>query len=349
MNTARKHPWRALVINAVLVALAFSLLGMVIWKNREQLRAVLGRSLDPRLVALAFATYMVSLVLTFVRWFWLVRVVEPTFKFRSAVVLGFIGNVFNLVIPGAVGGDFIKAAFLLRMRIKKTQAVATMVIDRILGLLGLFVLAGVGGALAWPIAGPQVRTLIVAAWVFLACGFLALAAVFSQSLTRRYPGLLTGHGTLSLVLVELKALSTTYRSRLGVVVAGLLISIVGHALNVLAFYTVSRTLFPSRLPSVAQHFLMVPLTLFTMAVPLPFGALGLTEEASEQLFGLVAHPGGALAMMAFRILMYAGALVGACVYLANLREVRGLTDSAHHLEDELIEGDLGPEADALRS
>ena len=110
-----------------------------------------------------------------------------------------------------------------------------------------------------------------------------------------------------------------------------------HALFVLAFYLVSRTLFPTRLPSLGQHFLMVPLTLFTTAVPLPFGALGLSEQVSEQLFKLVGHPGGALAMMGFRVLMYAGGLVSACVYLANLRQVRGLTETAEHLEEDLLE------------
>ena len=54
------------------------------------------------------------------------------------MLLGFIGVVFNLVIPGAVGGDLIKAAYLVRMHIKKTQAIASMVIDRIVGLLALF-------------------------------------------------------------------------------------------------------------------------------------------------------------------------------------------------------------------
>ena len=68
------------------------------------------------------------------------------------------------MIPGAVGGDLIKAAYLVRMRIKKTQAIASMVIDRILGLLGLFMLATIAGALVWSTAPPDVRRLIVAAW-----------------------------------------------------------------------------------------------------------------------------------------------------------------------------------------
>ena len=45
-------------------------------------------------------------------------------------------------------------------------------------------------------------------------------------------------------------------------------------------------------------------------------------------------------MMGFRLVMYGGGLVGACVYLANLNEVRSLTASAEHLEDEIREGEL---------
>jgi hypothetical protein len=92
--------------------------------------------------------------------------------------------------------------------------------------------------------------------------------------------------------------------------------------------------------TLAEHFLMAPLTLFSMAVPLPFGALGLSEGVADQLFKLVKHPSGFLAMMGFRVVMYGGALVGAIVYLAKLQEVRGLTTAAHQIEEELIEGDL---------
>ena len=76
--------------------------------------------------------------------------------------------------------------------------------------------------------------------------------------------------------------------------------------------------------TLAQHFLMVPLTLFTMVVPLPFGALGLSEGVGDQV-GNSSGTRGALAMLGFRVLMYACGLISACVYLANLREVRSLT------------------------
>ena len=341
MTRPKKNPVRSLLVNLLLVAVAFGLLGLTVYQKREKLHEVLSRPIDTRLFVLAFVFYLLAINVSFLRWYLLVRVIEPRLTLRASVLLGFIGNVFNLVIPGAVGGDFVKAAYLVRMDINRTQAVASMVIDRIVGLLGLFVLAGVAGAFAWPLATKgEVKVLIVLVWMAVVTGLGVLAAIFNQSLTKRFPALLEGHGRVAGVLRELKVMSATYRRRLGLVAGMLGLSMCVHFLLVIAFYIVSRAIFGEDLPSFAQHVLMVPLTLFTTAVPIPFGALGVSEQVSDQLFQMVRHPGGALAMMAFRVLMYAGGAVSALVYVANLKKVRGLTDSAAELEAELAEGEL---------
>ena len=340
MAKPKKNPFRSLLINVALVGCALGLLGFTIWQNRTKIGEVLEQGLDPRYFAVAFLVYLLGLVLTFGRWYMLVRVVEPRFTLGAAFRLGFIGNVFNLVIPGAVGGDFIKAAYLVRMDINRTQAVASMVIDRILGLLGLFLLAGVAGLFAWPMAGPQVRLLIGIVWGAVGAGLMVLFAIFNQSLTRNFPALLEGHGKVAGILRELRVMSETYRRRLDLVAGVLLASSGIHCLFVVAFYIVSRAIFPSLVPGFGQHLLIVPLTLFTTAVPLPFGALGLSEQIGAQLFKMVNHPGGALAMMGFRVLMYAGGLVSVLIYLANIKQVRALTETAEELKEELSEDTL---------
>ncbi len=328
MTNPTRHSRVGLVVNVALVMLAFGLLGLVVWQNGTEIRKVFSRPLDLRLLACALVIYLTSTIGTFVRWYFLVRVIEPTFRMSSTLVLGAIGMVFNLVIPGAVGGDLIKAAYLVRMRIRRTQAVASMVIDRILGLLALFILAAIAGAFAWGMATSDVKKLIVVDWAAMILGVLVLAAIFAQLLTRFWPSVAASHTRLGLIVSELREMSTTYRGRLDVIIGCGALSVLTHALNVLAFYLVGRMLYPEMTTTLAQHFLMVPLTLVTMAVPLPFGALGLSEEVGKELFNLVGHPGGALAMMGFRVLMYTGGLLGACVYLANLKEVRALTAGA---------------------
>jgi len=341
MTQPKRHSRLGLVVNLALVALAFGLLALVIRQKSDKIQEVFSRQLDLRWLVAGEAIFLTALVSTFIRWYLLVRVIEPKFTFRAALLLGFIGNVFNLVIPGAVGGDLIKAAYLVRMQIKKTQAVASMVIDRILGLLGLFVLASMAGVFAWSAAPTDVRRLIVAAWTALAVGTIVLVVIFSQVLSRTFPQLMTNRSRLGLIASELREMSRTYRGRLDVVAKALVLATFNHGLNVVAFYLVGLMLYGEDMTTtLAQHFLMVPLTLFTMAAPIPFGALGLTEEVGEQLLKLVGHPSGALAMIGFRVIMYGSGLVGACVYLAKLNEVRELTASAHEIEQELSEGTL---------
>jgi uncharacterized protein (TIRG00374 family) len=324
------------IVHTLLAGLAVGLLSLVFWQNRDTIRDVLGRRLDLRLLGLGFLITQVSLLISFFRWFILVRVVEPRLTIRATMLLGFVGYVFNLLIPGAVGGDLVKAAYLSRMQIKKTQAVASMLIDRMLGLLGLSLLAAIAGVLAWQSATPAVRGLIAATWSCLGLGVILFAAVFGDALPRLLPGQLGARrGRPSTIITELKATSTTYRRRLDVVLAGLGLSVISHGLNVLVLFIIGKMLFSTRMTTtLGQHFLMGPLTFFTMAVPLPFGALGFTEEVGGQLFKLVGHPSGAMTIMGLRVLMLACGLEGACVYLANLNEVRALTALARRLDVE---------------
>lgn len=323
--TAPRRSGRSIAINAILTVLALGLLAWTVRRNGPKLREVWSRSPDWRLFAAALLVYVVALLVTFFRWFTLVKALGLPFRIQDAFRLGFIGNVFNLVIPGAVGGDVIKAAFLCREQEHKTQAVASMVIDRALGLLGLFALASAIGAFEWAGASPYVRRVIAFAWVMVVCGVIGLCVLFSPALFRPLLTRLNPQGKLAKGLSELIAMASAYRDRLGVIAIGLALAMSGHALFVLAFTLANRGLFGSEAPGLASHFVVVPLILFSMAIPMPFGALGVSEQFSQTLFAdLLGFSGGAIAMLGFRVVMYAGGLVSVLVYLANLSQVRSL-------------------------
>lgn len=318
---------KARIINAALVVLAFALLGWTIWMNRERIREVLATRPDFARLTLAFGLYMTALVLTFVRWHRLVRALRLPFLLRDAMRLGFVGNVFNLVIPGAVGGDLIKAAFLCREQARKTQAVASMVIDRGVGLLGLFLLAGVAGLFELRSGLGEVKTLVGLAWLAVAVGVLGLAVLFTPALYRPLERFFAGRGRIESVFHELVLMASAYRSRMGVVVAATLMAMASHTLFVLAFTCVDQALYGAAAPSVGRHLVIVPLVLFTTAVPLPFGALGLSEIASGALFDVVRFPNGAVVMMGYRVVMYVAGAVSALVYLANAGQVKSLRET----------------------
>jgi len=325
------RPGRASAI--LRVVLAFGLLGLVIALNRDQVRSVLHRRPDGALFALGFGLYLSGLMLAFLRWYLLVRVLAMPFRVRDALRLGFIGTLFNLVIPGAVGGDVVKAAYLCREQERKAQAVATIVVDRILGLLGLFGLAGVAGLLYWGTLDLGAKRLVVIVWVLIGVG-LALLAVATSPAVHRRPARSARKEKRRAELAEAAA---AYRGHPGALTLALWMATATHGLNVLAFFAADAALFRP-VPTLAEHCVIVPLVLFSTAVPLPLAALGLSEGVSASLFRLAHFDGGAVAMMGFRVLQYAGAILAAFVYLPNRGRVRTLIREADIPEIEPVPG-----------
>jgi uncharacterized membrane protein YbhN (UPF0104 family) len=335
----RRHFWISVIVR---VSLGVGLLGLALWLSRDQIREVASRRPDFGLFALAFVLYFGGVLLAYYRWYWLVRALGLPFRLRDAFRLGMIGTLFNLVIPGAVGGDVVKAAYLLREQSHKGRAIATVVIDRIVGLIGLFLLAAITGAWFWASLGEAIRGVVVAAWIALGVTALILVLCFAirphGPLARR----LSRGAKGARFVREIHETGLAYRRHPAVVLLGIVGGAMTHLGNVLAFAAVSRALYPAAaVPTLAQNLMIVPLVLFSTAIPLPFSGLGATEGVSRLLFRSVSFEGGAVAMLAFRLLQFAGAGIGAVVYVANRDQVQELRQEAE--SDAEAQPELSPE------
>jgi uncharacterized membrane protein YbhN (UPF0104 family) len=231
-----------------------------------------------------------------------------------------MGNAIDLVIPGQIGGDVFKASFLGRGQDRKTKAVASILVDRAIGILGLFTLAALMGALNWDTVPVEVRRVIAAVWLVWLGVAVGLLAVLSPALFRPLEERFAGRRRLGKLFAELHEISVAYRDRKLAVATGLAMSTVSHGLYALSFYAVSLALLPDP-PSLLNNMLMVPLVLFSTVVPLPFGALGFSEQVSDDLFRLLGHPAGALTMLAYRVVAIAVAGVSVSIYLLHSAEV----------------------------
>src|SRR6478752_5653099 len=94
------------------------------------------------LLAASAATCFLASLGTIFRWYFLVRAADLPLRLRDTIRLGFLGYLYNFVLPGGVGGDLVKAGFLARGQPgRRTEATLTVLVDRIVGLYGLFLLA----------------------------------------------------------------------------------------------------------------------------------------------------------------------------------------------------------------
>src|SRR5262245_58071616 len=124
--------------------IGFGLLAYVIYKYWEPdnggpgLKQLLARPIAFEWLFVAALLMAFALVLQLYRWYLLVRALDLPFSVRNAYRLGLVGVFYNTFFPGSVGGDLIKAYFIAKAHPeRKTKAVATVIIDRAMGLFGL--------------------------------------------------------------------------------------------------------------------------------------------------------------------------------------------------------------------
>ena len=130
-------------------------LAIIVWLlgsvDREQASRVLARKENwPALIG-GFVIAFSAISLSFVRWYLLVRILALPFRLADAFRLGFLGYLLTFVSGGSVGGDLFKAAFVAHEQPgRRSEAVATVLIDRVAGMVSLFLLTSLTILLVQP-------------------------------------------------------------------------------------------------------------------------------------------------------------------------------------------------------
>ena len=290
----------------------------------------------------AFIGCLTAVVLSFLRWWLLVRALDLPFRIRDAMRLGSLGYLLNFFSLGSVGGDLFKAVFIAREQPqRRTEAVATVVVDRVVGLYALLLVAS--GAVLFSEMGSVAssreieivgNTTLMCAAVGAVMIMLLLVPGFTGGNVTRMVGRLPGLGpTMSRLIHAIRVYREKYRT---VACAGLL-SIGVHSLLVLSFYLISSG-FPGIQPTLGHHFLIVPLSMVAAALPLPMAGLGAFEFALDQLYRAVARPlevargQGLLVALCYRLMTVLIAVMGTGYYLSSRREVAHVMKEAQDLE-----------------
>ena len=83
-------------------------------------------------------TFLVSQFIAAIRLNFLLKTIDLSLTFFYVFKLTMIGNLFNIVIPGAVGGDVIKGAYLFKNEAdRRGRSTGIVLMDRIIGCLAL--------------------------------------------------------------------------------------------------------------------------------------------------------------------------------------------------------------------
>jgi uncharacterized protein (TIRG00374 family) len=293
----------------------------------------------PLLVA-TIPIFLAAVVITIFRWHFLLRALGLTFSLGESLRAGFIGYLANLLPFGLVAGDSLKAVMLIhRNKQRKTEAVASVLVDRVLGLYALLLLA-TGASMFLPEA--QLARLLPAdrATIVNLCWFLRLAAVVGSiglaimlvpGVTQsRLWDLLEHTPLIGRMLHKLVGAMRAYRRRVDLLLAAVGVSLVIHLCYASAIVVVSRSIgiAPQHQPPIGAIYTIVPPSMMAGALP-----IGVYEVTITLLFRAVSPPGapqnmGLLIGLGYRLVQILIATIGVGYWLAGRREVREIIHEA---------------------
>ena len=94
----------------------------------------------PFFLTAVITIFMFQILLGSWRWYQLNSAQRINLNFFSTFIATYIGAAFNNILPGAVGGDFVRWFYLVKkIPDKKSSVLFSLFLDRILGFIGVFI------------------------------------------------------------------------------------------------------------------------------------------------------------------------------------------------------------------
>lgn len=273
-----------LVVSAALIAFIFS---------RADLAALGARlaGANGLLVLLALIAYFGAIVMNTAKWAVLLRAQVPGVPFGALLRYTFIGVFFNNILPANIGGDVMRGYGLSAYTESKLDAAASVIVDRLVGLMAFVSSAVVAALIAiYTTHLPDLVVVGAVAIVALAALVFAFAVLFSRRLrivlARLFDWSLLR--PLAPVYGRLADAFGAYRFRYKTLLTAYLIGMTGLMLTNAVNYLLSQALGGGI--SFLAIALFNPLIALVLLIPISVGGLGVNQNAYVGFYGLVGVP-----------------------------------------------------------
>ena len=305
----RQWPWIAvkIAVSALLLWFLFATYDISDAMGR------LGR-LKPGFLFLAVAAEMLSIVLATWRWVLILRAINIGLDFLKALPIVFIALFFNQILPSNLGGDVMRVWRLFRRGSDLVNAIGSVILDRVVALLGLVILVSACLPFVSLLTDDPVLSRVLMVIVAAMLAGLAFLMVFERALPWMQRFLPTA---------VLKHLSTVARDARkyflnpAASVPGTAISVVNHVVTVTVFFALAQALGIDI--GFGECLVLIPPVVLLSMLPISLAGWGVREGAMVAALGFVGvPPAQALALsITFGILYAATSLPGGVIWFAS--------------------------------
>jgi uncharacterized protein (TIRG00374 family) len=267
-------------------------------------------------LAAAFFIQLFAVAISFVRWRLLVRTLGLECSHREVFRFGSFGFMLNLAPLGIVGGDAVKAVMIAQRNPDyKAQAVASVFVDRFVGLFAMFICGAI--FVCWtgfafriePLA--QFFTFLV--FAFAAASLIGTCIVFLPFFAKgHFERLLAKIPLCGKLISKLTEALLLYRNHKRCLLQCCLLTVLIHTSFGLSIYWIASGLF-QLVPDATNHIMLHMVANLTAMLPLAAGPYEFFLEQLYQLLGMSVGMGLIVALM-YRLTMISVAVAGIIYY-----------------------------------
>jgi glycosyltransferase 2 family protein len=137
MLDTKRRSWRSAFLHVSGTILAIGLLAILFRQQgwEEIVQAI--RQIPPMRLAAAIALTLISRIAVAGRWHVLLVAARVEIPFWQTVQITFAGLFASHFLPTTVGGDVVRLGGVLRLGYARAVSVASLVVDRLIGMLGM--------------------------------------------------------------------------------------------------------------------------------------------------------------------------------------------------------------------
>ena len=314
-------------------AVGLAVFAWVVYKGRVSFGRI--SDADPWLIAGGFAALLLVPIAGWLRWWSVVRAQGIPLSLYGAFRLQMIGVIFNAFLLGSIGGDAMKAYYLASGpgSDKKAASIMSIGLDRMYGVVALFLLIGSQIPFAWAILTAKRE---IAVFVGIAAGIYVFALVAAAILMiprlrarrrLRFEIWMAGTGwraKVARVIDPADEAIQEVRRRPLMSLYCTAISLVAHLATVAAFFLFGRALGTASVPF-SNYIVLAPLALAATGLPLlPLGGLGVGEWVASVVFGVAAEVGkwfGGTVLFLWRIGLLVPGPLGVLYFVMHRKEL----------------------------
>ena len=273
-------------------------------------------------VSVVILLLLATLLIASYKWWILLKNINYDIPYSMSYFLYTTGLFFNIFMPGSAGGDLVKGVYLFKfVKIsQRTNALSTIIIDRLIGLHALLFLTFFSLIYLWEISFSiveiKIMLSIIIFLIFLIPILIFLLINYSENLIKFTSKF---HGKIQIkineIISKLLISSQLYKGKIPILLYCYILSLINHFIQITCFFIIAIILFGDII-FLKDILASSSLSLVINIIPLTPGGIGLGEGAFNFLLLNISQyeedlAYGSIFFITYRVLFTIVSLTGA--------------------------------------